>query len=61
MCGSSGALETGSMDLAPDAIPIVEGFVVDRTISFYAQSDLAQHIVDYMSFLKYYNHEKYAV
>lgn len=58
MCGA--AAEAGTYDLAPD-IPIVEGFVVDRTVSFYVQSDVAQHIVDYMMFLKYYNHEKYAL
>lgn len=58
MCGT--AAETpASVDLSPE-IPIVEGFVIDRTVSFYVQADLAQHIVDYMMFLKYYNHEKYS-
>lgn len=49
-----------SLDLSEE-IPIEEGFVIDRIISFYVQSELAQHIVDYMQFLKYYNHEKYSV
>lgn len=55
MCG----MAAGSADLSPE-IPIVEGFVVDRTISFYVQSNLAQHLVDYIKFLKYFNHEKYS-
>lgn len=56
MCGTAAA----EVDLSPE-VPIVEGFVIDKTISFYVQSDLAQHIVDYMMFLKYYYHEKYSI
>lgn len=64
MCGTTAAAAeakavAASFDVTPD-IPLVEGFVIDRTVSFYVQAELAQHMVDYMQFLKYYNHEKYA-
>lgn len=52
---------TDSVDFSDSATPLDSGFVVDRSYSFYIHSDLAQHVVDYVHFLKFYNHERYAL